>query len=274
MGSPCEILVGTDSASLALGLARPAIAQAWRIEQKFSRYRSDSVIAAIHQARGSVVAIDPETERLIAYAAHCHDISQGLFDITCGILRQAWQFDTHSALPSADAIAACLPHIGFQRVQRGPGQLCLPHGMEIDLGGLAKEYAVDCALDAMQTDLPVLVNFGGDLRCNHAPDHQPWQIGLENPSHPGQAALVLELNRGALATSGDAHRYLEDASGKRYGHILNPHTGWPIEDAPRSVTVAANTCIEAGTLSTLAQLEGAGAEAFLTDMDVRHWVLR
>lgn len=273
MGSPCEILVWTDDADLAKKHAEPAIAQAWRIEQKFSRYRTDSVVAHIHAARGQYVPIDAETERLIDYAAQCYELSEGLFDITCGILRQAWQFDGSGQLPDPALIANLVSRIGFTRLQRGPGRLLLPEDMELDLGGLAKEYAVDCAVEAMSNRKPALVNFGGDLRCVKPPPDQAWQVGLENPIQTGDTAMVLALERGALATSGDAHRHILH-QGKRYGHILDPRTGWPIPDAPKSVTVAANTCIEAGTLSTLAQLQGLNAEAFLQDMGVRHWVLR
>jgi len=84
---------------------------------------------------------------------------------------------------------------------------------------------------------------------------------------------VLELERGALATSGDARRFLQK-DGIRYGHILNPRTGWPVRDAPRSVTVAASSCTEAGLLSTLALLHGADAEVFLEQQGVGHWLLR
>ena len=78
------------------------------------------------------------------------------------------------------------------------------------------------------------------------------------------AAMLLDLEHGALATSGDSHRFLLKA-GVRYSHILDPRTGWPVADAPRSVTVAASSCTEAGLLATLAMLQGAGARAFLED---------
>jgi thiamine biosynthesis lipoprotein len=77
---------------------------------------------------------------------------------------------------------------------------------------------------------------------------------------------------GRLATSGDARRYVH-WRGKRLGHILNPKTGWPVEGAPRSVTVVARTCLEAGTISTLAYLQGPGARAFLEEQKVQFWIL-
>ncbi len=285
MGSPCEILLAAAAPldeALALRWAQAGVDEAWRIERKFSRYRADSVVAAINASAGRPVPIDTETGRLLDYAAHCHQLSEGRFDITCGVLRKAWRFDGSDRVPTLVEVAALLPRVGFARLRRAAGKVTLPAGMEIDLGGIAKEYAVDGALAAVEAGLPaeaaVLVNFGGDLRANRAPPRQPWQVGVENTAAQGRPALVIELTRGALATSGDTHRYLERA-GRRYGHVLDPRTGWPVLAAPRSVTVAAPTCVEAGTLSTIALLQGAQAESFLDDFvdeqaGVRYWCLR
>ncbi|HEY4968927.1 MAG TPA: FAD:protein FMN transferase, partial [Steroidobacteraceae bacterium] len=121
-----------------------------------------------------------------------------------------------------------------------------------DFGAIGKEYAVDCAYDLAMAhrSVPFLINFGGDLRTNRAPPHAPWQVGIERPGAERDAALVLTLERGALATSGDSRRFLLKDS-IRYGHILDPRTGWPAPNAPRSVTVAASSCTEAGLLATL-----------------------
>jgi len=274
MGSPCEILFAGVTAEAAGQLARAGITESWRIERKFSRYRADSVVAAINASGGCPIPIDAETGRLLDYAAHCHELSDGRFDITSGVLRRAWRFDGGDRLPSAEQVAALLPLVGFTRLQRATDSITVPAGMQIDLGGLAKEYAVDRALEMLQAcGVPVLVNFGGDLRASAAPGAQPWQVGVEAPGRDAAPALVLELSRGALATSGDTHRYLLH-EGVRYGHILDPRTGWPVRGAPRSVTVAAASCIEAGTLSTIALLQGPDAEAFLQDMGARHWCLR
>ena len=119
---------------------------------------------------------------------------------------------------------------------------------------------------------PFLVNFGGDLRASGPPAHGTWQVGVERAEGDGVAAMLLELEHGALATSGDSHRFLLKG-GVRYGHILDPHTGWPVVGAPRSVTVAASSCTEAGLLSTLALLQGAKAKEFLEAQGVRHWIV-
>jgi thiamine biosynthesis lipoprotein len=146
--------------------------------------------------------------------------------------------------------------------------------MELDFGGIGKEYAVDRAYDlvAARRSAPFLINFGGDLRANRAPTHGPWQVGIEQPDTDRQATMILDLEHGALATSGDSRRYLLK-DGVRYGHILDPRSGWPVASAPRSVTVAASSCTEAGVLSTLALLNGVRAKEFLEQQGVRYWLV-
>ena len=180
-----------------------------------------------------------------------------------------------AAFPKSATIERLLPLVGFEKLQWQPPRLVLPPGMELDFGGIGKEYAVDRAyqLLAARDWTPFLINFGGDLRANRPPPHGPWQVGIERPDTDREATMLLDLEYGALATSGDSRRYLVK-DGIRYGHILNPLTGWPVPDSPRSVTVAASSCTEAGLLSTVALLHGAGAQAYLDDQGVRYWLLQ
>ncbi|MDE2305428.1 MAG: FAD:protein FMN transferase [Gammaproteobacteria bacterium] len=277
MASPCELLLPATDRDAALSLGAIVAGEARRIETKFSRYREDGVVAAILASRGDPrgIEVDAETASLIDFARDCYELSDGLFDITSGVLRRAWKFDGSARVPDPATVASLLPLVGFDKLRWESPRLYLPAGMELDFGGIGKEYAVDRAFEklARSRDAPFLVNFGGDLRANRPTARGPWQVGVERPDAEGRAAMILELERGALATSGDARRYvLKD--GVRYGHILDPRTGWSVRDAPRSVTVAAASCTEAGLLSTLAMLKGSGAEAFLEGQDVIHWVLR
>jgi thiamine biosynthesis lipoprotein len=274
MASPCELLLPTIDRAEALTLGHFVADEAWRIEQKFSRYRDDSVVSWIHRHRGTEITVDEETAGLLDFARQCYELSSGLFDITTGLFRRAWTFDGSDRVPEPRAVNELLPHVGFDKVSWRRPHLTLPAGMEIDFGGIGKEYAVDRAYEnvAQHRTLPFLINFGGDLRANRPPARGPWQIGIERPDTDGQAGRMLELERGALATSGDSRRFLLK-NGVRYGHVLNPRTGWPIPDAPRSVTVAASTCTEAGMLATLALLQGPKAEEFLRLQEVGHWIL-
>ncbi len=276
MSSPCEVLVDTLDRSVASPLVRLAADEARRIEHKFSRYRDDNIVHRINHSGGRPVEVDDETARLVDYAATCYEMSDGLFDITSGALRRVWRFDGGDRVPAEDAIRDVLQHVGWQRVAWEPPVLVMPAGMEIDLGGIGKEYAVDraAALLAESTDRSFLVNFGGDLFASGArTGERPWAVGLDDPERTGRAALYrIDLARGGLATSGDARRFVL-WNGKRLGHILNPKTGWPVDGAPRSVTVLAPTCLEAGTLSTLAYLRGSRAREFLAQQGVTFRIL-
>ena len=275
MASPCVVLVDTNDEVLGAEVGEIARAEALRIETKFSRYRP-SVITHINETAGADVEVDEETADLIDYAVMCHALSEGLIDITSGALRRVWRFDGSGTVPTALQVRDALQHVGWQGARWQRPNLCLKAGMEIDFGGIGKEYAVDraIALAEAHTPAPVLVNFGGDLRVSGPRrDGSPWKVAIEDVDRAGSAVGLLQLSSGALATSGDAYRRVISA-GVRYGHVLNPKTGWPIADAPRSVTVHAQTCTEAGLLAKLALLKGSGAEEFLKSEKVRAWCVR
>lgn len=276
MASPCSVLIDCDDRGEAEALTTLAADEAHRIEQKFSRYRTDNVVHAINHANGKPVAVDDETAMLLDYAAMCWEMSDGMFDITSGVLRRVWTFDGRSRAPSRDQVKRCLQHVGWSRVTWAKPLLTLPSGMEIDFGGIGKEYAVDRAAGAIaaKTRRSFVVNFGGDLYVSGLRTNgRMWAVGVDDPARTGRAAVLkVEIASGGIATSGDARRYIV-WRGKRLGHILDPRTGWPVEGAPRSITVVAGTCIEAGTLSTLAYLQGDGARAYLEEQGVQFWII-
>jgi len=277
MGGPCEVLVETGDPAEARAVTARVADCAWRIEQKYSRYRRGNIVDAINSASGRAIGVDEETADLLDFAATLHELSDGLFDITSGVLRRAWTFDGGSRVPSQGEIEALLPLVGWEKAQWRRPNLRLVPGMQIDFDGFGKEYAVDQAVQIARNicGQGALVNFGGDLAITRPrTDGRPWRVGIEDPgSQPRGASQLLELRRGALATSGDTHRYVL-ANGARYSHVLDPRSGWPVTGAPRSVTVAAGTCRQAGMLTTLALLEGPNAERFLAAERVPHWVRR
>jgi thiamine biosynthesis lipoprotein len=289
MASTCEIIIDSNEQELAQKLTHIAQQETLRIQQKFSRYQKDNLLWQINHANGAAITVDSETAHLLDFADQCFQLSDGYFDITSGCLRRAWTFDGSNNLPSEESVNALLPFIGWQKVRwkkdhEKNTQLQMPAGMEIDFGGIGKEYAVDSVLRLLsaQTNVPILVNFGGDLAVTGARKNgAPWQVGIEsldvnehnNQPMNKQADKILEISAGALATSGDSRRFLI-ANNQRYGHILNPFTGWPIIDAPRSVTVAGSNCIQAGMLATFALLKGKEAEEFLKEQGVPFWLLK
>jgi len=278
MASPCEVLVDCESQTHALQLGKIAAAEAWRIEDKYSRYQTNSVCGQLNLHAGKSCTIDQETYSLLKFADQCYQMSDGLFDITSGVLRKVWQFDGSDNVPSQAQIQALLPFIGWQKTSLTAQSFYMEKGMEVDFGGLGKEYAVDRALQLIneQTAAPVLINFGGDLAVNKArtdKNHQAWQVGIDHPSFTQDKHVLVAMTTGAIATSGDANRFLLK-EGQRYSHILNVKTGWPVENPPSAITVAAPQCIQAGFLSTLALLQGENAEQFLTEQDIKFWAIR
>jgi thiamine biosynthesis lipoprotein len=275
MASPCEVHVGDADLETAEQIVSLAAGEAARIEAKFSRYQRGNIIDAVNSAGGRTVVVDDETARLLDYATRLHELSGGKFDVTSGVLRRAWRFDGSDRVPSTEAVAALLPIVGWHKARWRSPELTLRPGMEIDFGGIGKEYAVDRAAELIRPlSAQCLLNFGGDLLAlGRQAGGAPWRVGIESLSVEGAAAKHIQLGVGALATSGDARRYLLK-DGKRYGHILDPTTGWPVVGAPRSVTVASGTCTEAGMLATLSLLQGARAEAFLAAQGVQFWALR
>lgn len=278
LGGPCEVLIDADDTSSIESALMAVAHEAWRIEDKFSRYRATGVVHQINSANGQTIRLDDESAGLIDYADTCHQLSAGRFDITSGVLRHAWHFDGSNRLPAQKTVRRILSLVGWNRVQWHKPCLKIPPGMEIDLGGIGKEYAVDRAYGLLADHFgfkAALINFGGDLRATgpRRNDH-PWMIGIDDPRNTGHDCLIgRPLSHGAMATSGDARRFIL-AGGRRYGHILDPRTGWPVRDAPHSVTVQAPTCLEAGMLATFSILQGRNAETFLQSQGVSHLVVR
>jgi len=120
--------------------------------------------------------------------------------------------------------------------------------------------------------LSCLINFGGDVVVrNPRANGQPWRVGIESHARAGAAERVVQLSSGALATSGDSRRFVFH-DGQRYSHILDARTGWPVRNAPHSITVAADTCTQAGTITTLAMLKGRDAEELLKASGAQYWL--
>lgn len=270
MGSPCELrfYAHSDRADAAHAAAVAVIAE---LENRYSRYRPTSLTSRINAAAGSGdwVTVDTETAGLLDYAQQVWQQSEGLFDITSGILRQAWDFRAARLPPQAD-IEALLPRVGWDKVEWSAPRIRLPlAGMELDFGGYVKEYAADAAVRALRAQgiEHGFVELGGDIAViGPHPDGSPWRIGVRHPRKPDTALAMLELYEGALASSGDYERSIT-VDGLRYGHILNPKTGWPVQSLA-SVSVVAPQCLLAGTATTVAMLKESAAKDWLQMLEL------
>jgi thiamine biosynthesis lipoprotein len=276
MGSPCEIQLYARRRAEANRISAMVIADVQRLEARYSRYREDSFLSAINRvaAAGGRISVDNETAGLLNYADTCHRESGGLFDITSGILRRVWRFD-RGTLPDQGEVRTLLDKIGWHRVRWTPPVLEFPAaGMEIDFGGVVKEYAVD-RIAALCREAGVhhgIVNLGGDIRIiGPHPDGSPWHIGIQHPRRKGAVIRTLALRHGGLASSGDYERCMI-VDGVRYGHVLNPKTGWPVRHLA-SVSVVGDLCVVAGSASTIAMLKEEEGPNWLARLGLPHfWV--
>jgi len=217
MASPCEVLIDTADKAVAETLTHMAAQEAWRIEQKYSRYRDDGIIPRINSRLGKPQRVDEETAILIDFSYQCYALSEGLFDITSGVLRKVWKFDGSDNVPAQQNIDKLIPLIGLEKAVWNNRCFTLPENMEIDFGGIGKEYAVDRVLSLLseETEAAILVNFGGDIAARKPPKEKGvWAIGIEDKSKEEKARGLIHFKQGGIATSGNAKRYLLKA-GKR-----------------------------------------------------------
>ncbi len=276
MGTPCDIQLYAKSDAEARRVVEKAVADVVRLEKLYSRYRSDSFLSEINRvaAVGGSIKVDEETAGLLNYASTCYAQSDGLFDITSGILRRAWKFD-QGRLPNAELIHRLLEKIGWQKLDwQAPVLGFTVAGMEIDFGGVVKEYAVDriSALCWAEGIRHGMINLGGDIKIiGPRADDSPWRIGIRHPRQQDAIMETLLLSEGALASSGDYERCIV-VDGVRYGHILNPKTGWPVRYLA-SVSVVSDFCVVAGSASTIAMLKEDQGPAWLESLGLPHlWV--
>lgn len=260
MGGPCRLRLEMDAGADAAAAIEAAVTEVARLERKFSRYREDSLTSQINAAAGSgrPTAIDSETVAILNYVDTAWHESGGLFDISSGILRRAWDFKS-GRCPTQAELDQLLPLIGWQYVQRDDSSVYLPRqGMELDFGGCVKEYAVDSAaakLRGMGVSA-ALVDLAGDMVATAVPQgKRGWPVGIRHPVDRSGAIASVALPQGALASSGDYERCIE-IDGVRYGHILDPTTGWPVRGLV-AVSVLAGQCLVAGSAATIAMVKPA-----------------
>jgi thiamine biosynthesis lipoprotein len=264
LGTECEIQFVAPDAAAGRAFSAAAVAWVQAFEAKYSRFRPDSLISRINAAAGrDWVEIDADAEQIFAIADQVFTLTGGTIDPTMLPLLRLWNWKAQPPrIPSPEEVAAALRLVGWSRVVREPGRIKLPDaGMGLDLGGYGKEYAVDCvaALAQIHGVTNVLVDFGHDVSAAGAPPDAPcWMVGVENPEKLGSAVMALAVTGRGIASSGNGIRCFT-VEGRRYGHIIDPRDGQPVWNGVQQVTVVANSCLEAGLLSTAAVVHGADA---------------
>lgn len=234
-----------------------ALREMERLEAIFDRYSPGSDVARVNQGAGSWVKVSPELVDLLEQTRSARE--RGLFQVTVGPLVEAWGFGSPEPIvPDSEALEGALSLVddSMLEVDIQENRVRLAHpGMSLDVGGVAKGYAVERAADLLrQKGVPwALLDAGGDISViGSRSDGSPWRVGVQHPRKEGQIAGVAHLQDLAVATSGDYQRYFT-YQGQRYHHILDPRTGYP-PSAVMSVTVIASDVTLADILSTEAFL--------------------
>ncbi len=287
LGTKCEVQYVCADIGAAKSFEAAVVAWVAAFEAKYSRFRPDSLVSRINAAAGrDWVEIDDETEQFLDLCDSLHFMTQGLLDVTALPLMRLWDYKAAvPRIPAAAEIAGARRLVGWKKVERAKGRVRLPEaGMAIDFGGWGKEYAVDAVAGIARVHriTCALVDFGHDIHTiGRAPGKPGWHIGLEDPTRPGVACWgSIALANRSVASSGDYLRGFT-VGGVRYGHIVDPRTGYPVAHGARQVTVIAPTCLQAGILSTTAFIlqpqegirfiqEAMGAEGCILTATARH----
>ena len=277
MGSPCEVSLQGELSTIQ-PILESAKQEVLRLEKKYSRYREDSVVSLINaKAANQAVTVDAETAGLLNYAQVCFEMSDGLFDVTSGVLRKVWDFKSNR-LPDPKDVTACLKNVGWEKVQWNGERIRFEQpGIEIDFGGVVKEFTADrvAQLCREQGVNAGLIELGGDIsivgpKFTQSQGREPWMIGVRHPQ-TGEPMASLPLFEGGVATSGSYERFIT-VDGKRYCHILDPKTGWPVAGVA-SVSVVSPQCLVSGSLSTIAMLKGQQGAEWLDEQDASYLLL-
>ncbi len=261
MGTDCLIMFASATEASARDFRIFMLDWLASFESRYSRFRPDSIVSKINAAAGICpVEIDAETESIFAVCDWFHWLTRGVFDPTCLPMQLLWDYHRPQArLPSNDESNRARSLLGWREIKREKGSVFLPReGMAIDLGGIGKEYAVDRTVElARERGITnILVDYGHDLRVlGEPPEHGPWRIGLEDPRDTGRCWAGVGVTNRAVCSSGNYLRYVE-IDGRRYGHIVDPRTGYPVSNQTLSATAIAASCTEAGMLATVAFILG------------------
>jgi len=269
MGTDATLTVRAPDAGAARRMTAPAVSRIEQVEALMSTYRPESEISRLN-AHGAqeAVKLSPETMRVLRESVRFGRLSDGAFDVAYAPLRALWRkAQERGALPTQEELQDTLKRVGSDKlILTGDSARFSVAGMEVDLGGIAKGYAIDLAAEAMKKAGAEsgIVDLGGNMfLIGRRGDSQKWQVQVRDPRKGEHAPIYLRLENVAVSTSGDYARFFRVGE-KTYSHIVDPHTGWPVSAIP-SATVVAPDATTADALSTAISVLGAARGIELID---------
>jgi len=251
-----EMIMGTLVEITVIPANEKAIKEAFeaikKVDALMSTYKEDSEISILNKKGQAQVS--GETLEVIKDALKFSELTGGAFDITCRPLINLWKkAKKKKKIPTEEEIKEAISLVDYKKIILEGSQIRLEKkGMQIDLGGIAKGYAVDKAIEALKKNgiKQALVNAGGDLYAlGNNPQGRKWQIGIQNPREKDKILDIVKVKNKAVATSGDYRRYFT-LEGKRFSHIVNPRTGLTVQDVPMSVTIIGPDATTTDALAT------------------------
>lgn len=252
MGTRIAVELWATDAAHGEALITRVMDEMHRVDVLMSTYKPASQVSIINdRAAREPVVVDADLFGLLQTALDYSRVTEGAFDITYASVGYLYDYRRHIR-PDDAAIAAALPAVDYRHVVLDPKARSVRFtqpGVRIDLGGIAKGWAVDRGIDILRTAgvERAFVTAGGDTRIIGDRFGQPWIVGIRDPREEGKVAVRIPLSDAALSTSGDYERFFE-ADGVRYHHILSPSTGRPAS-AVRSVTIIGPTATRTDGLS-------------------------
>ncbi len=269
MGTVARVTVGPQDRERLPQLTAEVHKEFSTLEDLLSTYQPDSEISRLAARAGQApVRVSAETYRVLELARHYGELTDGAFDVTVAPLVRLWGVGLKPPdhVPSPDEIRTRLQLVDFRRIELNDGTAHLPAGMSVDLGGIGKGYAVDRAFDIagrLQID-SAMVDLGGNIRTvGQAEPGVNWTIGVRNPFEREVIVGKLSLAAGmAVATSGNYERFVE-LGGRRYSHIIDPRTGYPVEGMAGVTVVAPDATMTDGLSTGLFVLGAAKGKELL-----------
>jgi len=264
MGTQVTVTVFASTQAVASRAAEAAFARMTTVERLMSTHDPDSELSCVNAgADEAPVAVSHEIFEVVARAGEYCRMSDGAFDVTVMPLVKLWTSASEAGRPpSAEALRDTLTLVGYDKLTLDAGRREIGfsrHGMGLALGGIAKGYAVDLAVESLRAHgvTSAVVDAGGDIRVlGRHPTGRAWLVGVRNPFEPdGKPLETLRLAESAVATSGDYERFYT-IEGRRYSHIFDPRNGLAVENA-HSVTVIAADATAADALATTISVLGA-----------------